>query len=126
MSYKPSFNNYYAGNRNGIERAGNCFTGREYNCALDADERKAFHADGGHLGAPTSNTGSIKYNREKARWEVWSYWTLVAYFDSDWGFHRTWEGWSRTTAKHIDNALAKFCKPALSKKDWPKLPVEEA
>lgn len=132
MSFKQTFNNYYVGNENGIEREGNCYSGHEYNCCLDTDERRelrALHQGGGHLGAKTSYTGSIKWNVEKRRWEVWSYWTLVAYFDNDngnWTLHRTWEGWSRTTAKHIDDALQLFNLSPLNKKDWLSLPVEEA
>lgn len=132
MSFKQDYFNYYAGNRNGIERAGNCYTGEEYNCGLDADERKelkALHANGEHLGAPTSHTGSLKYNEEKNRWEVWSYWTLVAYFKRDengeWTFTRTWNDWSKTTASHIDEARSKFGFDKLPKKLWLQMEVEE-
>lgn len=133
MSFKQTFNNYYAGNENGIERAGNIYTGAEYNCCLDTEEKKelrALHKDGEHLGAPTSNTGSLKYNTDRHRWEVRSYWTIVGYFainkNGKWTFHRTWEGFSRTTLSQINNALDKFLLPSLSKKEWLTLPVEEA
>lgn len=49
-----------------------------------------------------------------------SYETVVAYIDKNGKFHRTWEGWSATTGRHI----AAFGGPG--KAEWCKLPVEKA
>ncbi len=37
---------------------------------------------------------------------------------------RYWGGWSRTTAKHIDDFCRLYGLPALTKKAWESLPVE--
>ena len=47
-----------------------------------------------------------------------SYSTIVAYFDENGVFHRTWNGWSATTGRHV----AAFGGPG--KAEWSKLPVE--
>ena len=47
-----------------------------------------------------------------------SYDTIVAYIDEKGKFHRTWEGWSATTGRHV----RAFGGPG--KAEWEKLPVE--
>lgn len=47
-----------------------------------------------------------------------SYRTIVAYIDGSGKFHRTWEGWSATTGRHIKA----FGGPR--KAEWVKMPVE--
>ena len=49
-----------------------------------------------------------------------SYWTIVAYEDSEGKFHRLWDGYSQTTVK---NHVAIFGHN-FSKKEWEALPVE--
>lgn len=48
-----------------------------------------------------------------------SYSTIVAYYDENGNFHRTWGGWSATTGRHV----AAFGGPG-KKAEWSKLPVE--
>lgn len=47
-----------------------------------------------------------------------SYDTIVVVRTVDGMLHRTWDGWSATTGKH----LRAFC--GITKADWDKLPVE--
>ena len=37
-------------------------------------------------------------------------------------FYRLWQGWSATSAKHINSFRAMFNFPKISKKDWLNLP----
>lgn len=57
-----------------------------------------------------------------------SYDTIVCYFDRN-GLHRTWGGWSATTAKHVNDFLTRYASAVkmwkLSKKEWEALPVED-
>ena len=55
-----------------------------------------------------------------------SYQTIVCYFDKKGVFHRTWEGWSATTGRHIHEfALNTGNMPhGIGKAEWDKLPVE--
>ena len=56
-----------------------------------------------------------------------SYDTIVARIDRN-GFHRLWNGWSATTAKHINAFLTRYAGMVqmwkLSKAEWEALPVE--
>lgn len=58
-----------------------------------------------------------------------SYNTIVCYLDEK-GLHRTWNGWSATTARHVTAFLTRYAyskfKRGLSKKEWNMLPVEES
>ena len=49
---------------------------------------------------------------------LFSYNTPVAYFDAAGTFHRTWDGWSAATGRHV----VAFGGPG--KAAWDKLPVE--
>ena len=49
-----------------------------------------------------------------------SYETIVAYLDKTKKLHRTWEGWSATTARHVDA----FAGRGIRKAEWEKMPVE--
>lgn len=53
-----------------------------------------------------------------------SYETIVCRFDVNGGFVRLWGGWSATTAKHVNDFRNLFGLPALSKREWEALPVE--
>lgn len=48
-----------------------------------------------------------------------SYDTIVAYRDHKGELHRTWDGWSATTGRHI----YAFC--GKHKAEWDKLPIED-
>lgn len=49
-----------------------------------------------------------------------SYETFVAYIDDAGKVHKTWDGWSATTGRHIKT----FC--GLNKSAWDRLPLEPA
>lgn len=55
-----------------------------------------------------------------------SYDTVVCTVDAAGNFHRTWRGWSRTTAKHIVEFFRQFCNrgPVPHKAVWLAMPVE--
>lgn len=55
-----------------------------------------------------------------------SYTTYVCCVDAAGRFHRTWDGWSRTTMKHIVEFVRQFVPGGpLTKKEWEALPVED-
>lgn len=53
-----------------------------------------------------------------------SYDTIVCYIDNNGEFHRTWDAWSVTTAKHVDEFCKQHDMSAMCKKEWEVLPVE--
>ena len=58
-----------------------------------------------------------------------SYETIVAYIDKAGSFHRTWDGYSATTMRHI-NAFICTChcnleRECTGKAWWERLPVED-
>lgn len=61
------------------------------------------------------NTGN-KYLR--------SYKTIVAMIDKDGIFHKLWDGYSATTAKHIHTFRILYCLDGICKKEWDCLPAE--
>ena len=53
-----------------------------------------------------------------------SYHTVVCYVNSDGKLHRTWRGWSATTARHV-NEFAKQCElQPVNKSQWYDMPCE--
>lgn len=54
-----------------------------------------------------------------------SYETIVASVDNDGVFHRHWDGYSATTARHLDSFLEYCGKRRMSKKEWDSLEVEQ-
>lgn len=54
---------------------------------------------------------------------LFSYDTAVAWIDSNGIFHRLWNGYSRTTAKHINDFRLLYGLPTISKKEWEALPA---
>jgi hypothetical protein len=52
-----------------------------------------------------------------------SYETIVAMIDNNGKFYRLWNGYSKTTAKHIDAFRRENGLSGISKKEWNKLPV---
>ena len=52
-----------------------------------------------------------------------SYQTIVCSYENG-SFHRLWDGWSATTARHVDAFRYYFGLPGIGKGDWLKLPVE--
>lgn len=56
-----------------------------------------------------------------------SYDTIVAKINPDGSFHRTWSGWSVSTANHVRLFVAEYC-PAMvgktGKKAWETMKVE--
>lgn len=59
-----------------------------------------------------------------------SYYTPVAAYiqDDETGeikFHRLWDGYSKTTAKHVDAFRAMYGNRGLSKRDWIEMPVSQ-
>jgi len=59
------------------------------------------------------DTGKIRLLR--------SYNTIVAYFDKKGRLHRTWDGWSMTTARHVDA----FNGGGIGKSEWLEMKVEK-
>ena len=57
-----------------------------------------------------------------------SYNTVVAKINPDGSFHRTWSGWSVSTARHVRLFVAEYC-PAMvgktRKADWEAMKVEK-
>lgn len=53
-----------------------------------------------------------------------SYTTNVCYL-KDGIFHRTWHGWSSTTARHVDEFRRQNGLSGICKKEWESLPVEK-
>lgn len=49
---------------------------------------------------------------------------VVAYNPTTGEFKRLWNGWSVTTAKHINDFLILFNLPKISKREWLSLPCE--
>lgn len=47
-----------------------------------------------------------------------SYYTDVAYFDHDGKFHKTWDGYSATTLKHINMFRKRSGFAPLNKREW--------
>lgn len=52
-----------------------------------------------------------------------SYETIVAMIDNNGQFHRLWDGYSATTAKHIEAFRRENGLHSISKKEWDKMPV---
>lgn len=57
--------------------------------------------------------------------KIYSYSTLVAVIENG-KFIRKWSGYSLTTMKHINQVLEELNLPKVTKKDWQKMPIEEA
>lgn len=57
-----------------------------------------------------------------------SYDTVVAKIEPDGSFHRTWSGWSVSTARHVRLFVAEYC-PAMvgktNKAQWQAMKVEK-
>lgn len=66
---------------------------------------------------------------EKNHVEIFSYGTHVLSIKwDDEGYHtytRHWNGWSMTTTKHINKALAWYGLPPINKAQWLAMPVVE-
>lgn len=60
-------------------------------------------------------------NGEKA---LQSYETIVCKVTSSGRFVRLWDGYSATTARHIDSFRILCGLPGICKKEWDKMPVE--
>lgn len=52
-----------------------------------------------------------------------SYETEVAKGDRNGNFVRLWDGWSATTARHVNAFRADLGLPAISKSEWDKMEV---
>lgn len=80
------------------------------------DTRKSFHGKAKVVTLP----GNV--------WCLLSYNTVVAYTDSSGCLHRTWEGWSATTQRHVNSFLhfMGLSSEYAGKKAWNSLPVEQA
>ena len=52
-----------------------------------------------------------------------SYATFVCYMDENGQFHRLWNGWSATTARHINAFRIAYSLPTISKKEWNSMEV---
>ena len=54
-----------------------------------------------------------------------SYDTDVCYYDAtDWSFHSLWNGYSKTTMRHINSFRVEHEGTKLSKKEWETMEVE--
>lgn len=54
-----------------------------------------------------------------------SYDTIVAGILSDGSVHRYWNGYSATTAKHVNDFFRLFGKRPVNKREWLNMKVEE-
>lgn len=56
-----------------------------------------------------------------------SYGTYVCCYDARGRFYRLWDGWSRTSMRHIVEFVKQFGRGVgpLTKKEWEALPVED-
>lgn len=55
-----------------------------------------------------------------------SYDTIVASVTQDGVLHKHWEGWSATTGRHIASFSDMLTNREIRKKEWDKLPIEDA
>lgn len=55
---------------------------------------------------------------------IFDYGTPVLAVDSLGKYRRLWDGWSITTQRHINKALATLAMDGISKSDWYEMPVE--
>lgn len=55
--------------------------------------------------------------------ELVSYFTTVCGIDRNGNFFRLWDGWSATTARHINSFRALYNLHPISKKEWESMPV---
>lgn len=53
-----------------------------------------------------------------------SYRTAVCWVDAGGGFHKTWDGWSATTARHVDEFRVQNGMGRISKREWEALECE--
>ena len=74
------------------------------------------------IGGQKSFYGKAQVIKENGWTFLKSYHTIVCGVDSANGFHRFWDAWSATTARHINS----FRCPKMSKKEWLNCKVEEA
>lgn len=54
-----------------------------------------------------------------------SYRTAVCWIDAGGNFHRTWDDWSATTARHVDEFRVQNGLGRISKREWEALEVEQ-
>lgn len=67
---------------------------------------------------------NVYYSSKSGMWILRSYKTDVCGIDECRRFHRFWDDWSATTAKHIAAFCSQFGIPVFNKRDWENLPVE--
>lgn len=60
----------------------------------------------------------------KEGYVIFDYGTPVFAIDFMGDFYRLWSGWSITTQRHINKALATLGRNGISKADWYDMPVE--
>lgn len=53
-----------------------------------------------------------------------SYHTVVCYTNGNGILHRTWSGWSATTAHHVNEFARQYGLPPVSKSQWYDTPCE--
>lgn len=53
-----------------------------------------------------------------------SYRTAVCWVDASGGFHKTWDGWSPTTARHVDEFRVQNGMGRIGKREWEALECE--
>lgn len=92
-----------------------------YDC-LSRDEVKELRRDA-KVRAELNNETYLSGFRATTRleyhgWVLRSYNTDVAYFDYDGKFHKTWDGYSATTLKHINLFRGKRGLAPLNKREW--------
>ena len=95
------------------------FNGYDY---LSRDEVKELRRDA-KVRAELNNETYLSGFRATTRleyhgWVLRSYNTDVAYFDYDGKFHKTWDGYSATTLKHINLFRGKRGLAPLNKREW--------
>ena len=70
--------------------------------------------------------GKAKTRIENGGTVLKSYNTDVAMIDGNGNFYRLWNGYSRTTANHVNDFRMAHGLPKISKKEWDSLPCENA
>lgn len=68
---------------------------------------------------------SIIYDNDTGNVLLKSYNTIVCYLDKDYGFHRTWDGYSATSMRHIREFVLQQLEHNITKKEWSSMTVEQ-
>lgn len=75
--------------------------------------------------AQKSFYGKAKVVMDSGKVYLQSYDTFVCYMDENGQFLRLWNGWSATTARHINAFRNAYDLPVISKKEWNSMEIDK-